>query len=155
LSEPSRIERRRAATRRRVRVLTVACAGFCLLVLVTSFPAAALLRQHHALSTASSELNSLNASNRTLSREADELAQPQNVATVAQKDYGMIRPGQTAYKVIATGSQHKAAPSTGSGTLDQPPVVPGTSGSAIARSSARSGPPSFWNRVLSTLEFWH
>ena len=136
--------------------MTIACVGFCLLVLATSFPAAALLRQRHALSTASSELNSLDAGNRTLSREANQLAQAQNVATVAQKDYGMTRPGQTAYRVNTENSQQKSggAP-TGSGTLDQGPIVPGTSGSALSKPEQPSGPPGFWNRVLSTLEFWH
>jgi cell division protein FtsB len=151
------MERRKALTRRRVRILTIACVGFCLLVLATSFPAAALLHQRHALSTASSELSSLNSGNRTLSREANQLAQPQNVATVAQKDYGMTRPGQTAYRVIPTSSQQKSGGAqTGSGTLDQGPIVPGTSGSALGKQpQPSSGPPGFWNRVLSTLEFWH
>jgi len=154
LSQPTRLERRKAATRRRVRVLTIVCVGFCLLILATSFPAAALLRQRHALAGATSELSALDAGNRALGREASALAQPQNVATVAQKDYGLIHPGETAYRMIPTGSQHKAPP-TGSGTLDQPPVVPGTSGSALTGTSGRAGPPTFWNRVLSTLEFWH
>jgi cell division protein FtsB len=175
----TRIERRRAIRRRRARLVTVVCAGFCMLVLATSFPVAALLRQHASISAATSELERLTAGNQSLRAQASDLSQPANVAAIAQRDYDMVRPGQTAYRVLPSSS----AGSSGHSALDQGPVVPGSpqsqalvgadpaaaapgsggsggnstgaSGTEGAGSaSAGRGPPGLWSRVLASLEFW-
>jgi cell division protein FtsB len=175
MSPLSRVDRRRAIRRRQTRIVTVVCVGFCILVLATSFPAAALLRQRHDLSTASSELSTLNSQIRSLQSQDEELSQPQNIAAIARRDYGMVRPGQTAYRILPTSSQESSNESL-SGNLDQGPVMPGsaqslaldgagpglgqqplttpgvTSGSPAIRSG--SATPGLWSRVLGTLEFW-
>ena len=61
MSPMTRMERRKAIERRRIRILTLACLAFAVVVLATSFPAAALFRQRQSISQASSDLSTLNA----------------------------------------------------------------------------------------------
>jgi cell division protein FtsB len=123
----SRIERRRAISRRRARTVTVACVAFCALVLATSFPVSALLRQHQQISSATGELHALTAANSSLEQEASELSQPANVAALARRDYDLVRPGQKAYTVLPLpGSSQSSAASSGHSSLDQGPVAPGS-----------------------------
>jgi cell division protein FtsB len=182
----TRIERRKAIQRRRARNVTLVCVAFAVVVLATSFPASALFRQRQAISEASNDLSTLNSQIHSLRTQAEALSQPQNVAAIARRDYGMVRPGQTAYRVIPTSSSASEAGSVvGQGTLDQGPVVPGSEesqalvGAATGNGSSGAGgtsaganagqdpssqgsqgghsggsSPRFWNRVLSTLEFW-
>jgi hypothetical protein len=72
----SRMERRRAVSRRRARLVTVVCLGFCGLVLATSFPVSALMRQHRQMAAATSELRSLSAGNESLQKQASVLSDP-------------------------------------------------------------------------------
>jgi cell division protein FtsB len=168
------MERRRAIRRRRARIVWVVCGGFCLVVLATSFPAQALIRQHDAISSASSELDRLTAGNSALQRQADELSNPANIAALARSDYDMVSPGEKAYEVLpAAGTKESENLSSGHSLLDQRPVAPGSaesqallgdagstssSGSGNAGSSqgagVKHGAPGLWSRVLNTLEFW-
>ena len=123
----SRIERRRAINRRRAKIVTVACAGFCALVLATSFPLSALLRQHQQISSATGELHALTAANSSLQQEAGDLSQPANVAALARRDYDMVRPGQRAYTILPLpGSSQSSGASSGHSSLDQGAVAPGS-----------------------------
>ncbi len=69
-SPASRIERRRAVSRRRAKLVGVACLGLCALVLATSFPVSALMRQHRQISTATAELQALTSENESLQLQA-------------------------------------------------------------------------------------
>lgn len=177
----TRMERRRAVSRRRARLVSVVCLGFCGLVLATSFPVSALMRQHRQMATATSELRSLSVGNESLQKQASVLSDPANIATLARRDYDLVRPGQTAYTVLPhSGSPQTSATSSGHSSLDQGPVAPGSSQSeallgggvstSTGSSSGSSGVPSvsghgrtaspakstpgLWSRVLGTLEFW-
>ena len=79
----TRMERRRAIRRRRARIIWVVCGAFCLLVLLTSFPAQALLQQRSAINASQSELDRLTAGNKELQSEATELSNPANIAALA------------------------------------------------------------------------
>ncbi len=96
----SRIERRRAVSRRRAKLVAVGCLALCALVLATSFPVSALMRQHRQISAATSELQALTSENESLQTQAGALSQPANVAALARRDYDLVRPGQTAYTVL-------------------------------------------------------
>jgi cell division protein FtsB len=175
----TRMERRRSIRRRRARIIWVVCGAFCLLVLATSFPAHALLRQRSAINSSSAELDRLTAGNKELQSEATELSNPANIAALARSDYDMVSPGETAYDVLpSTGSQR--ASSKGHSSLNQSAVAPGSSesqellgdtgssvpptsssasnssgtGSSGTRSSGSQKTPGLWGRVLDTLEFW-
>ena len=178
----SRIERRRAIRRRRARIVWAACGGFCLLVFATSFPAQALIRQHDSISASTAELNRLTAGNVALQKQADELADPANIAALARSDYDMVSPGEKAYQVLpTTGSSAAESLSSGHSALDQGPVAPGSAksqellGDAGSGSSSQSGTgsgssehsggsqastgsqhsvPGLWGRVLNSFEFW-
>jgi cell division protein FtsB len=127
VSQMTRMERRKAIERRRIRILTLACIAFAVIVLATSFPAAALFRQRQSISQASSDLSTLNAQIHSLKGQEEQLSQPENVAAIARRDYEMVRPGQTAYRVIPTSkSSSTSGAVVGQGTLDQGPVVPGS-----------------------------
>ncbi len=108
-------------------MVTVACLGFCALVLATSFPVSALMRQHRQASAATAELRALTTGNDSLQQQASELSQPANIATLARQDYDLVRPGQKAYTVLPLpGSMHSSAASSGHSSLDQAPVAPGS-----------------------------
>jgi cell division protein FtsB len=177
----SRMERRKAVSRRRARLVTVACLGFCGLVLATSFPVSALLRQHRQISASTAEIGALVSGNESLQKQASALSQPANIATLARRDYDLVRPGQTAYTVLPLpGSSQSSGTSSGHSSLDQGPVAPGSSeseallGGAVATGAGSSADPSgatavtseggaarsvkstpgLWTRVLGSLEFW-
>jgi len=174
----SRVERRAIVKRRQVRLVTASCLGLCALVLVTSFPIRALVRQHDEIKSQTAELDRLNAGNKSLQREADELLQPDNIAALARRDYDMVLPGQKAYTVVPSATSPSSNASDGQSTIDQQPVDPGSSqsqdllGDNVGGSSDSSGAddpssqasrqtarashtPGLWGRVLDTLEFWH
>ena len=179
----TRMERRRAIRRRRSRIVWVVCGAFCLLVLATSFPVEALIRQHDAITSASSELDRLTAGNKSLQRQAQELSNPANIDALARSDFDMVSRGEKAYQVLpASGSSDPTSLSSGHSVLDQGPVAPGSTesqeilgdaGSTVPSSSQSStgqgtsgqtngsqgsgaphGTPGLWGRVLDTLEFW-
>ncbi|MGO9341515.1 MAG: FtsB family cell division protein [Acidimicrobiales bacterium] len=180
-SPASRIERRRAVSRRRAKLVGVACLGLCALVLATSFPVSALMRQHRQISTATAELQALTSENESLQLQASALSQPANIAALARRDYNLVRPGQTAYSILPPAGSLKSSPaSSGHSSLDQGPVAPGsaqseallgdggpaTTASSPGSSGTGSGNaqgqgdataksvPGLWSRVLGTLEFW-
>jgi cell division protein FtsB len=179
----TRMERRRAIRRRRARIVWVVCGAFCLLVLATSFPAEALIRQHDAISSSSSELDRLTAGNKSLQRQAQDLSNPANIDALARSDYDMVSRGEKAYQVLPTaGSSDPTNLSSGHSVLDQGPVAPGSTESQEIIGDAGSTTPSgsqsssgpgtsgqtdgsrgagaphgtagLWGRVLDTLEFW-
>jgi cell division protein FtsB len=176
----TRMERRRAISRRRARLATLTCLGFCVLVLATSFPVSALVRQHRQISAATAELRALTTGNQSLERQARALSQSANVAALARQEYDLVHAGQKAYTVLPLpGSLQSPASSSGHSSLDQGPVAPGsgeseallgdgeptgtgatadTSGSqgAMIGKSGRGkkSASGLWSRVLGTLEFW-
>jgi cell division protein FtsB len=181
LKAETRMQRRRAIRRRRARIIWVVCGAFCLVVLATSFPAQALLRQREAISSTTSELDRLNAGDQALQRQADELANPANIAALARSDYNMVSPGEKAYQVLPTADSPEAKSlASGHSALDQGPVAPGSAesqallGDAGSETNSGSHPgtgasgdqasspasvvqhraPGLWGRVLNTLEFW-
>ena len=105
----TRMERRRAIRRRRARIIWAVCGAFCLLVLLTSFPARALLQQRSAINASSAELDRLTAGNKELQSEATELSNPANIAALARNDYDMVSPGETAYDVLPSAGTQKAS----------------------------------------------
>jgi len=172
------MERRAAIRRRRHRIVWVVCGGFCVLVLVTSFPLQQLVRQRDSISSTAAEVKRLTAGNAALQQQAEELSDPANIAALARRDYGMVRPGDKAYAVIPVAGSPEANLSSGHSALDQGAVAPGSAesqellgdqGSGSQSSSAdsasaagangppkpaRASPPGLWGRVLDSLEFW-
>ncbi len=59
----TRMQRRKAIERRRIRIFSAVCLAFAIVVLATSFPASALLRQRQSISQSSNDLSTLNAQN--------------------------------------------------------------------------------------------
>ncbi len=167
-------------SRRRAKLVAVGCLALCALVLATSFPVSALMRQHRQISAATSELQALTSENESLQTQAGALSQPANVAALARRDYDLVRPGQTAYTVLPLpGSLEPPQTSSGHSSLDQGPVAPGSAQSEALLGDGGSGAPGsspdpsassgssqgqagataksvpgLWSRVLGTLEFW-
>ncbi|MFZ0666862.1 MAG: septum formation initiator family protein [Acidimicrobiales bacterium] len=169
---PTRMQRRKAIRRRQARVVMITCAAFCVIVLATSFPAAALLHQRNAISGDKAELAKLQAGNVALERQAVELSQPGTVSNLAHRDYDMVKSGSKAYTVLPAAGSDTTGSSDGRSSLNQGPIAPGSSQSvSLVDGSAASPPagashsrstaaghgafsPGLWDRVLDTLEFW-
>ncbi len=153
----SRVERRRAAVKRRNRTMFIGSMLIAALVLVAWFPASDLLHQHDQLAAATSELRSLDQKNQALKEKATELVTPIQVGRVAQTQYGLVAIGDQAYQVLpASGTKDKSLTS-------MPNSSPSKSGAqdaqhvqarSIAHLQATRTHESFMSRILQTLEFW-
>jgi cell division protein FtsB len=168
----TRLQRRKAVRRRQVRLLTLVCLAISALVLVTSFPATALLRQRSDVSSANSELQRLTSENKDLQSQANELSMPNNIENLARRDYDMVKPGQKLYDVLPSSSASSSTASSGSSSLNQRAVSPGSNESQeligdgdstgtqpatslrVGSEKATVQGPNLWGRVLNSLEFW-
>jgi hypothetical protein len=100
---------------------------FAVVVLATSMPVSALLSQHDQLSSTSRQLGGLEAKNKALEQETQQLSKPSTVAGIARRDYGLVAPGSQAYEILpASGASTGSAQNSGHVPLEGPPVVPGS-----------------------------
>jgi cell division protein FtsB len=183
LAERRRASAQRPVERRRARALLLVSVLFCAIVLVSALPWSTLLNERSQLSSASAEVTALRAENRTLADQARQLANTSVQTALARQDYGLVRPGQTAYDILPPpGTTSSNAIASGHVPLDEAPVVPGSrrseelleagvAGATVPASSgstgadqvrgstapapARAGAGGFWSRVGHTLEFWN
>ena len=176
--------RTRLRQRVRLRWSVVAALGFAAVVVATSMPVSDLLTQHRQLTSTAQALAATQAADRSLTAEARSLSDPSTVAGLARSEYGLVPSGQKAYVILPpVGSSATTVSGSGHVPLGTPPVVPGSaesrellglappvaSGGSWSASSMKhasaSHPPDhdgqgtdptggFWDRVVSTLEFW-
>jgi len=113
--------------RRRARALLFGSGVFAIVVLATSMPVSALLSQHKQLSSSTRQVGTLEAQNKALEQEAQQLSDPSTVAGIARRDYGLVAPGSQAYEILpASGSSMLSAQGSGHVPLEAPPVAPGS-----------------------------
>jgi cell division protein FtsB len=177
-SGPAGPARRRARRSRRVPLAVAAVVA--LAIVGTSFPASALLTQHHQLASANAQLAKVQHQNALLAEQEKQLNDKTEIQRLARQEYQLVLPGQSLFNVLPADGQPVA---TGGGTTSlgdpgsQPLVSPSnapdmtpdpgnpttsatgaSSGSSptttTPASSSSSTGGSFWHRVTSTLEFW-
>jgi hypothetical protein len=154
-------------------------------ILLTSFPLAAVLSQRSALSSTAHELTTVQAENQALGRQASALGAPSTLNALARHDFGFVAKGQRAFNVLPSSSRAGSGSSSSSSAgadqvpLNGPPVVPGSArsqaligvvtpagvavalragngiGGADSGSAASGEPRSYWGRVVRSLEFWN
>ena len=180
----TRWRRQRAALsvhQRRARTMVGAAIAFASIVLLTSFPIAAVLSQRSALSGTAHEITTLQTENDSLSRQASALADPATVNDLARHDFGFVSAGQQAYDILPSpGSSPRVSLGTGQVPLNEPPVAPGSarsqalagivapapdaargrhsinqSGFGGTGTGASAEPRDYWARVVRSLEFWN
>jgi cell division protein FtsB len=111
-----------ALTRRR-RIPVALAALFALIVLGTSFPAAALFSQHGQLSSAAAQLSRLQSENRLLAEQQQQLNSKAEIERLARQNYQLVSPGQTLYDLLPpSGKSTTAAP--GGPTTGDPATQP-------------------------------
>ena len=143
----------------RARLFFFAALLIAAVILVANFPVGALLKERSTVRTDSAQLASLQAENRELSTEVKALQEPAVVGRIAHLEYGLTEPGERSV-VVLPGSA-KASTSAPNPLADNP--IPASdllpSDAILDPSVAAPTPtvhePSFWRRVLDTLEFWH
>jgi cell division protein FtsB len=122
-----RAPKERSVERRRARALLLGAVVFAALVLLTALPWTTLLDQHAQLTSASAQVNQLQAENQALAAQAKELSNRSTQAGLARQDYGLVEPGQKAYDILpAPGTAASKTVEAGHVPLDEPPVVPGS-----------------------------
>lgn len=165
------------------RVPLIVGAVIALIVVGTSFPAAALLSQHKQLASADARLAALRHENDLLAQQQHDLKSNVAIGRLAREEYQLVPAGESLYQVLpATGSSSRAVTGLGGqGVVDPadapdlspdpglapPSTVGATSGSGAAGSThgTTGGSPaqvggatapagSFWSRVGGSLEFW-
>lgn len=136
--------------RRRARAVLLAAVLFAAVVLLGALPWSTLADQHAQLTSASAQVDELQAQNRTLADQARALSSRETQAGLARQDYGLVEPGQKAYEILpASGTSSSTAVQAGHVPLNEPPVVPGsrrseqllgvdTASSTSANSAART-----------------
>jgi len=85
------------------RVAMLAVVGLVVVsaVLVTNvFPIRSLIAQQRRVDLAREQLTALQTENERLQASADFLATDTGVEMVARRDFGLVRPGETAYVVV-------------------------------------------------------
>src|SRR3984957_16571135 len=83
--------------RRRARALLLGSVVFAPIVVLTALPWSTLLSQHTQLSSDTAEMNQLQVENRALAAQARQLSDTATQEALARQDYGLVKPGQTAY----------------------------------------------------------
>ncbi|HWE70109.1 MAG TPA: septum formation initiator family protein [Acidimicrobiales bacterium] len=71
-----------------------------LVILGTSFPAAALLKQHQQLASSSAQLQKLQHQNQLLSEQQTQLNSKAEIQRLARQDYQLVLTGQTLFNVL-------------------------------------------------------
>jgi type II secretory pathway pseudopilin PulG len=75
-----------------------------MVILATSFPAAALLGQHRQLSAADARLAAIQRENRLLAEQQRQLSSTTEIERLARADYQLVSPGQTLYEILPPAS---------------------------------------------------
>lgn len=172
-----------SAERRRARTLVAGAVVVAAVVLLTSFPLSEVLGQRSALAATTRQLAAYQSADRVLGDQVAALEQPGAAGTLARRDYGFVPAGDQAFEILpAPGSSAPSSTQSGFVPLDAPPVVPGSARSqaligappapaaavrhaahraraittAVSGGRPGTGPgPSYWGRVLRSLEFWN
>jgi cell division protein FtsB len=99
-------------------------AVIALVVMGTSFPAAALLRQHGQLASTSTQLQRLQHQNQLLTQQQKQLTSPAEIERFARQDYQLVFPGQALFNVLPpTGRTATAAGGAPAGDPGNQPLV--------------------------------
>jgi type II secretory pathway pseudopilin PulG len=151
-----------------------------LVIVGTSFPASALLSQHHQLASADAQLARVQHQNALLAEQEQQLNNKTEIQRLARQEYQLVLPGQSLFNVlpadgqpVATGggtsslgdpgSQPLVSPSNapdmtpdpGNPTSDATGTSTGTSPTTTTTpTSSGASVGGFWHRVSTTLEFW-
>jgi len=167
------------------RRLPVAIAALIALVILgTSFPAAALLKQHQQLASSSAQLQKLQHQNQLLSEQQAQLNSKAEIQRFARQDYQLVLPGQTLFNVLPPaghaapagtsttsspgdpGSQPLVSPANAPNMTPDPGLpqggTPGSPGTTASGGGSGSGPgissvgssPSS-SGAASSGSFWH
>lgn len=152
-----------------------------LVILGTSFPAAALLKQHQQLASSSAQLQKLQHQNQLLSEQQTQLNSKAEVQRFARQDYQLVLPGQTLFNVLPPAGH--AAAAAGASTTSSPgdpgaqplvspanapnmtpdPGLPqsgsagstGTSSSGSSPANSSTGTSAGSSTAASSGSFWH
>ncbi|HZD65554.1 MAG TPA: septum formation initiator family protein [Acidimicrobiales bacterium] len=94
------------------RLLAVIVASVVLIgvAFVTVFPTGTFLHQSHELAQTQRQLSRLQAQDRALRARAHQLTSNAQIARLAHRDYGLVKPGQEAYVVLPTTTTTTTAP---------------------------------------------
>lgn len=135
------------------------------------FPFSALGSQRSAQASASAQLSKLRAETQALQGEKAKLKSPSELSKVAREQYQLVAPGDRVVQVLPPTANQPSL-STGKQAFAgdpglRPPVAPSAAGLITDGESAAAaglGHPNtqqpahhgqgFFDRVLSTLEFW-
>jgi len=144
---------------KRARLFFFLALLIALVVLVANFPLGSLVEGRSAVRADTAQLAALQAENRALSSEVRALHDPATVGRIAHSEYGLVTPGQRSVVVLpgAAGSSSSAPDPLSDNPIPSSDLLPSD---AILGPSARLAQPpvhepSFWHRVIATLEFWH
>jgi len=100
--------------------MVIGAAVVSVVIVAAWFPASALYHQHQQLASSSAQLAELRQQDKALNQERKNLSNSAEIERIARQQYGLVKPGQTAYQVLPAS---KGA--TGSGTDAPDPGDPG------------------------------
>ena len=143
----------------RARVFFVVALLLAVAILVANFPFGTLIGERATIQAESGRLAALRATDQTLASEVQALHDPLTVGRIAHEEYGLVTAGQRSLVVLPRPGADR---STGENPLADNPVPPADLLPSDAILDPGSQPalpathePSFWHRVVGSLEFWH
>ncbi len=130
------------------------------------FPFSALISQNASIKETQAQIANLSQENAAMSSEINKLNSPSEIEHIARRDFGLVKPGETAYSILPSSDAGSRVPPIPShivpggspsgeqdGALGTPsapaPINPVKAAPKPAKSS-----PGFVDRLLNRLEFW-
>jgi cell division protein FtsB len=92
-------------------------------VVGTSFPASALLREHHQVSAADAQLARVDQQNALLAEQERQLNDKTEIQRLARQDYQLVLPGESLFNVLPAAGQSVTTPQ-GTTSLGDPANQP-------------------------------
>lgn len=106
------------------------------------FPFRQIIAQRRAVELAERKLEVLREENRHLERRVEALHSPAEVERMAREQFGLVRPGEVAYVVVAPPEEFEEIDA---GDDARPPDGQGPAPAEDA------GPPTWWDRIWDFL----
>jgi cell division protein FtsB len=175
-TKPSAKPSKSSRQRRRSVVLVGGALLVAGIMLVAWFPASAILSQRQALNATTAQLSNMKAQDKALLHQQSTLTSPDEITRLAREEYQLVQPGQRLVQVLppsGTPTQAGAgqAPFPGDPGLTKPiapsaiALLPSTTTTTIppmapmkeqtAPTTTTSTHKDLWQRIVSTLDFWH
>ena len=139
----------------RARQMLIVTAVGAIGIVVLEFPLHQLVAQRSEIARTAAALRSVEAHNASLAQSISSLRQSSTIASIAHREYGLVRPGQHSYVILPAANDRSSRRASSSSVSSIDLGAAAQSGLSLApASTSHPEPSSLWSRFVSHLEFW-